>query len=599
MLSLPEVARLLGGEVSGGQVCAPGPPPHSAADRSMTVKITDRGDDIVVFSHAGDDVLACRDYARGKLGLPDWRANGAKAQPGNIQYVYRLADGSPYLRVTRTPAKRFFQEHMWEGAWVKGGVKGLRIPYRLPELMQAEHSDVIVVEGEKDADNLAVLGFTATCNAGGAGKWPDELARWFKDRTVTIMGDRDRPGEQHVALVESKLRGVARSVRVVRVPVGKDVSDWIEAGATADDIAKLIDDAGKQAPSRLHFTAFRDITLSPAPRYLIHGVLPDTGLVVVWGPPKCGKSFSVFDMVGHVAAGWEYRGRRVIQKAVVYFALEGQRGFEGRVEAFRSAHHVTDIPFYLTGDPILLPTDGPAIVEAIRQAFPGSEPGIVVLDTLNRSIEGSENESKDMGAYVRAADVIRAAFGCVVIIIHHCGIDGSKPRGHTALTGAADTQLAVKRDDVKNVVTTVEYMKDGPEGAEIVSRLVPVVVGTNNLGEAEMSCFVEPAERSTSGKTKVPARARVAYEALCELVADSGTMPPRHPKIPPGTRTISENQWRSECYAKMFSDEATPDTKRKAFVRAAQALQAAKLLGKYGDHVWPVFKPDKPDKAGH
>ena len=105
------------------------------------------------------------------------------------------------------------------------------------------------------------------------------------------------------------------------------------------------------------------------------------------------------------------------------------------------------------------------MVRSIRDQFPDVLPGIVVLDTLNRSIVGSENDPADMGSYVRAADMIREAFNCVVIIIHHCGVEGSRPRGHTSLTGAADAQLAVKRDPAGNVVTTVEFMKDGPETA--------------------------------------------------------------------------------------------------------------------------------------
>ena len=69
--------------------------------------------------------------------------------------------------------------------------------------------------------------------------------------------------------------------------------------------------------------------------YLVKGIIPRAGLVVVWGPPKCGKSFWTFDLVMHVALAWDYRGRRVQHGAVVYLALEGGKGFEARVEAFR------------------------------------------------------------------------------------------------------------------------------------------------------------------------------------------------------------------------------------------------------------------------
>jgi hypothetical protein len=64
-----------------------------------------------------------------------------------------------------------------------------------------------------------------------------------------------------------------------------------------------------------------------------------------------------------------------------------------------------------------------------------------------------------------------------VTIVHPCGVEGTRPRGHTSLTGAVDAQLAVKRDAANNVVVTVEWMRNGPEGEPIVSRLDPFEVG--------------------------------------------------------------------------------------------------------------------------
>lgn len=71
MLSLREAARMLGGSVAGPRnVTCPGPG-HSPHDRSLSVTFDDRGD-FVVFSHAGDDWQACRDFVRDRLGLGRW-----------------------------------------------------------------------------------------------------------------------------------------------------------------------------------------------------------------------------------------------------------------------------------------------------------------------------------------------------------------------------------------------------------------------------------------------------------------------------------------------------------------------------------------------
>jgi hypothetical protein len=297
----------------------------------------------------------------------------------------------------------------------------------------------------------------------------------------------------------------------------------------------------------------------------------------------------VFDMVVHIAAGWEYRGCRVKQCSVVYFALEGQEGFIARIQAFKDAHKITDVPFYLSADRIVLPQDGAAVVASIRQQFPDVKPGVVVLDTLNRSIGGSENDPSDMGQYVRAADMIREAFNCVVIVIHHCGVEGTRPRGHTSLTGAADAQLAVKRDDVGNIVATVEFMKDGPQGDMIVSSLEQVTVGTDDDGDAITSCVIRPADASSSkAKAKVTGPAAIALRILQDTIAEQGEVPHSNTHIPPNTRTTDEKTWRANCYAGMTTDDSTQTAKQKAFVRASNKLQEKKLIGKYGELVWLV-----------
>jgi hypothetical protein len=60
--ALVSLARALGGEVSGGQVSAPGPG-HSPNDRSMSVKLDpDAPGGFVVNSFSPkDDFIACRD----------------------------------------------------------------------------------------------------------------------------------------------------------------------------------------------------------------------------------------------------------------------------------------------------------------------------------------------------------------------------------------------------------------------------------------------------------------------------------------------------------------------------------------------------------
>jgi hypothetical protein len=275
--------------------------------------------------------------------------------------------------------------------------------------------------------------------------------------------------------------------------------------------------------------AFDEVTLGRRRRYLVKGIIPRVGLTVAWGPPKCGKSFWTFDAMMHVALGWKYRGRRVLQGTVVYCAFEGQIGMEARIEAFRQrslADHPDKVPFYLVPVTLDLVRDHKALVAAIKDKLGVEKPVAVTLDTLNRSIKGSESSDEDMTAYVNAADVIRAAFDCAVVIVHHCGVDGTRPRGHTSLTGTADAQLAVKRDAANNVVVTVEWMKDGPEGETITSRLEAVEVGIDEDTGPITSCVVVPVEGDKPTRTTKAAKLnpipRAALRHLHECFAERG-----------------------------------------------------------------------------
>jgi hypothetical protein len=135
---------------------------------------------------------------------------------------------------------------------------------------------------------------------------------------------------------------------------------------------------------------------------------------------------------------------------------------------------------------------------AIKARLGDDPPAAVAIDTLNRTLRGSESSDEDMTAYITAADAIREAFGCAVIIVHHCGVDQTRPRGHTSLAGAVDAQIAIKRDGAGNIIATVEWMKDGPEGDTLASCLTPVEVGTDQDGDSITSCIVEPVEITES-----------------------------------------------------------------------------------------------------
>jgi RecA-family ATPase len=187
-----------------------------------------------------------------------------------------------------------------------------------------------------------------------------------------------------------------------------------------------------------HFRLVRlkGMKASRDPAYLVKGLIPKYGLVVVWGEPKCGKTFWVLDVVTHIALGIEYRGRRVKQGQIVYVSIEGTEGFKGRAEAICNKllnDRKADPPFGVIMQSLNLIGDHKKLVADIKAQ--SDAPAAVVIDTLNRSLVGSESSDEDMAAYVKAADAVKDAFGCAVIVVHHCGHGGTRPRGHSSLIG--------------------------------------------------------------------------------------------------------------------------------------------------------------------
>lgn len=336
---------------------------------------------------------------------------------------------------------------------------------------------------------------------------------------------------------------------------------------------------------------FRDIRLSTVPFYLVKGVIPRAGLVLVWGPPKCGKSFWSFDVGMHIALGWEYRGRRVKQGPVVYLAAEGAAGFPARKEAWRSRHlsnDRSDPSFHLIMARPNLIKDHDDLISCVRDQIGDETPAAVFIDTLNKTLVGSESSDQDMTAYTAAAEAVQKTFRCAVVIVHHCGKDDSRPRGHTSLTGAVDAQIAIeKRIEAAPLFTaTVEYLKDGPPDAQFACRLEQVEVALDDDGDPITSCVVVPTDAPSAGtrRSRLTPDQELAKRWLADVLCDSGMDPPF--PLPAGLKVVERSQWRDRCYLKGFRAGDTDEAKRQAFGRAVKGLMLAGAIAQQHDKVW-------------
>lgn len=346
----------------------------------------------------------------------------------------------------------------------------------------------------------------------------------------------------------------------------------------------------RTARQQFKLVPFDAIEVGKTRNYLVKGLIPREGLVVVWGPPKCGKTFWVFDLSMHVALGWPYRDRKVQPGPVVYVACEGERGLAARVEAFRQEFvgELLDRPaFHLVTTRLDLVGQQGGLVGDIRSQIGDMAPVLVVIDTLNRSLAGSESSDEDMGAYVKAVDFVREQFGCTVLVIHHCGHESTRPRGHTSLAGAADAQIAVSRQADKSILARLEFMKDGPEGEEIRSELDPVELGADEDGDPISSCIIRPfaGVATAGGDSKLTAQNRRSLSLLHDAMENAGEIAPDG-RIPPGVTAVKIELWREYCYRGQLADSDKADAKRQAFGRNFKQLQNVGAILYWEPWVW-------------
>jgi hypothetical protein len=181
------------------------------------------------------------------IGWNDHGADGSHANGngrGDLttpERVYDYVDehGETVFQVCRRPGKQFRQRRPdGTGGWI-WNVEGVtRVPFHLPEVLDAVRTNrtVYVVEGEKDVESVLAVGGVATCNAGGAGKWDDSHSDALAGAKVILIADRDEPGLKHAHDVAASLRGKAECVEIRLPASGKDVTDHLQAGLSLDDL---------------------------------------------------------------------------------------------------------------------------------------------------------------------------------------------------------------------------------------------------------------------------------------------------------------------------------------------------------------------------
>jgi putative DNA primase/helicase len=223
-------------------------PAHKDEQASLSVTEGKEGK-VLMHCHAGCKTESIVEAMGLKMAdiMPPVEKQAKKKSVIAATYDYRDEHGALIYQAVRYDPKKFVQRRPdGHGGWI-WDMKGVqRIPYRLPSLLGWSTDEwVFIPEGEKDCDALDRLGMVATCNVGGAGKWGSELNKWLAERKVCILPDNDDAGREHAHKVAGQLLGIVAEVKVLELPglpPKGDVSDWLKAGGTVEQLRGLAAD---------------------------------------------------------------------------------------------------------------------------------------------------------------------------------------------------------------------------------------------------------------------------------------------------------------------------------------------------------------------
>lgn len=313
-----------------------------------------------------------------------------------------------------------------------------------------------------------------------------------------------------------------------RIPLPQEIP-W--ARTNGHDIDRLLGVKSKPEPAYMESYDLQtadQIAARPPSRYRIKNLLLAEGVACVFGPSGSGKSFLAMDMGIAISDGLNWFNKRVSPADVVWICLEGLGGLERRIKAIkqhygeRAGERMRFLvePFVLSNE-----DDVDRLILSVERYE--MERGVIVLDTLNASTPGmDENSSKDMGTAIAAAKRIQAKCGGLVLLVHHSGKDISKGlRGHSSLHGALDTLIEVDRQEDRRT-WTLKKSKDGADGEQHEFMLKIVTLGEDEDGEAITSCVISHDMQSAGpvSHRPLPPKAgnqRIIWDALGELFRDS------------------------------------------------------------------------------
>lgn len=568
-----------------------------------------------------------------------------------IRYQFELADGT-FERTKDGGLKKTFRQRRPDGRggyiWNLDGI-GHTI-YRHPQVEQAiERRDLILFpEGEKDVETLEAMGFVATTNSGGAQHWSEAHAAHFKGADVVLFPDNDDAGRAGAQKKLESLKAVAHSVRILDLsrywdaPPKSDVTDWVAAGGTMEQLTGILAGTIRPRPPRSTFGAQTSGDLAKKPvvyDWLVKHLIERNGIMILAGESMAGKSFLIMDMGMKIARGLDYAGHKVRQGAVIHMAVEDGKGTELHFKGCLKAQGISpdaDVP-YVVMDPFANGGQGFTlmddtvvdrfIAECLEwKAYYGSLE-MIIIDTLSMATEGmDENSSGEASKVLGRINRIRERTGATVAVVHHMNAGGTKVRGSTAIVANVSNVIELRQQTIP-APNKREEPKPALDGNGQPIRRARLAKNKNGVGNKSWAFVLDkvvldeldedgepfttmvcarPAKHNHTDQpedvTRLQGGNKLVFDALVAAQADHGQDMPSGVEAGSVTKCVAQSALVAQVRKRMSfkAPEDEPEQRQKELAdflsRTTMALINAGYMGRDNDKriVWWTGRSDRP-----
>lgn len=473
--------------------------------------------------------------------------------PGRYTFPYKGRNGAEVVIVHRDDTsgeKKIWQDFPTIEKSPNGNkaqlqeVKAQVLPYRYEEAI-AEHDKtglpIFIVEGELTCQAMWAIGLPSITFLGGSKQYRTngDYSGLFKGKQVVLCPDRDEPGVAFMAEVGNDNPGAQwlyadpRSWEWESLPSGNgyDIGDYIEEGATKDDllasigpcrhkgkdgkpsyeeiistiegfvglyandariayeasnwlehrgvkmsqqnVEKIIDEARARVYGKEEIESIDALTIASSDKardWLIAGIVPLGSVTLLAAAGGTGKTTLVYNWALHIALGTPWSGRRCMK---------------GRSLLISADEPLTDTAEKLSvigyqdaglqpGDISFWETWRFANMKQLEDYIRKERPSLVMIDSLTACLAGMNVDlaKSSAGDAIYGLRDMANAYRCSIVILHHLNKSGGLRDSTSFVDNVSEVVKLTRSDSFDPNEFTLEWLKSrsGLAGKHVLKR---------------------------------------------------------------------------------------------------------------------------------